>query len=264
MRALSGLIASTTLASLSIAWPAGAQPLSPPMPADVTRLVPATMQQAQERCAQYPTVLALEKSTATPQQKATYWKTAIACIMATDTPLNNAFLAKNPAVPLSNINALVGTAQATLMLVQLQRQPDGKIMLASLESPVVVGSNDPFYDKNGKIAGYYNTPWGIFPVKNIFTDNGAHYVYMGQIASVPSRTEENVSLSEFFFHGWLNQNIFELENRDISHGCIRVPAEFLLQMKAILIVDKSRVLISKTIPPLPPLEAFPITENNQR
>lgn len=252
-----------------------AQTLPAVMRIDVSGIVPATVQEAQERCSRFSQLLDFETATATTQQKQIFWETAVACMLASDTPVNGSFLQNSLNARRTETSALVGTAQATLTLLQLERtSPDNTVHLVAMQSPVVVGGNDRFSRDDGT-TGSYNTPWGIFPVLGIYTAEQLQEpyikqggIYLGEISPVPYRGggggADRTFATALLFHDWYgqeaNQALFTNPYRATSHGCIRVPATFLALMMDILTTDSS-VLIFKMIPPL---EAFPVTENNQR
>jgi hypothetical protein len=267
-------IAAITASVLAITSAVTAQGLPPVTRTDVSGIVPTTIQEAQELCADFSKFLGLEVDKSTAKQRAAVWKATIACMVADNNAVNNDFLRKE--IDLTNTHAFVGTAQATLRVAQLERQLNGSVLFVSLESPVVVGGNDPFRDQDGKIAGYYNTPWGIFPVKGVYTAavmnasfKNVDYIKVGAIdlgrgTTVPLRGDKNTELRGVYFHDWRGQeqyeSIFSNTFRAVSHGCIRVPATFLKEMMKVLTTDSS-VLTSKY---LMPLEAFPLPSNAQR
>ena len=187
------VLAATAVLAVAVKT-ATAQTLPAVMRIDVSGIVPATVQEAQERCSRFSQLLDFETATATTQQKQIFWETAVACMLASDTPVNGSFLQNSLNARRTETSALVGTAQATLTLLQLERtSPDNTVHLVAMQSPVVVGGNDRFSRDDGT-TGSYNTPWGIFPVLGKYTAEQLQEpyikqggIYLGEISPVPYR-----------------------------------------------------------------------------
>ena len=267
------LISFAALAILALDRGVLAQTTDTPVLNDVTDMVPENVAKAKARCDQFSQLLASETGQTTTQQKKAYWPIAVSCLLAQNIPLNHAFLAQGSTIPRTHANVLVSTKQAIAMLVELRRLSDGRVVLASVTSPVVVGGNDSFKRADGSI-GYYKTPLGWFRVlakldasqmKRI--DAGYATVggiYLGKAPPVPTRGAEEIPLTEYFLHDWLgqkeNEGIFALptEERYISHFCIRTTAEFTRNMLGALKPFFSTVYVSPEIP------AFPLAQGAQR